>query len=165
MTAWTARRGVRWAHYGFLLGMVVKALDGLLELLGALGLMAVSTDQIESWVWRLTANSMGDDTRGHVARMLRHGAAHFNGDAKHFATTYLLIEGIVKLLLVAGLLRGIRWSYPLGLALLALFCVYQGIHLLHAFSWFLVVLAIMNLIVMVFIAIEWRARAQFWAAR
>jgi len=91
--------------------------------------------------------------------LLRHGAAHQSGDTKHFATVYLLIEGVVKLLLVVGLLRGLRWSYPVGLALLGLFCVYQGIHLTHSFSLFLATLAVLNLIVMALIAIEWRVRA------
>lgn len=44
------------------------------------------------------------------------------------------------------------------MALLGMFCVYQGIHLTHAFSLFLAVLMGLNLVVMALIAIEWRVR-------
>jgi len=152
-------RSAALAHYGFLIGVSFKALDGALELLGGLGLLTVTIPQIERWVWHITSNDLGEDTRGHVSRILRHGAAHLSGDTKHFATVYLLIEGVVKLLLVIGLLRGLRWSYPVGLALLGLFCVYQGIHLMHEFSLLLATLVGLNLVVMALIAIEWRVRA------
>lgn len=139
--------------------MGFKALDGALELLGGLGLLSVTIPQIERWVWHMTSGPVSTGPRAHVDHLLRHGAAHLSGDTKHFATVYLLIEGVVKLLLVIGLLRGLRWSYPVGLVLLGLFCVYQGVHLLHAYSLFLAVLAVLNLIVMALIAIEWRMRA------
>lgn len=147
------------AHYGFLVGMGFKALDGALELLAGLGLLSVTIPQIEGWIWRVTSGHVSQGPGGHVGRLLRHGAAHLSGGTKHFATVYLLVEGVVKLLLVIGLLRGLRWSYPVGLALLGMFCVYQGVHLARSFSLFLTALAVLNLIVMALIAIEWRALA------
>ena len=57
------------AHYGFLIGMGFKALDGALELLGGLGLLTVTVPQIERWVWHITSSDLGEDTRGHVARL------------------------------------------------------------------------------------------------
>lgn len=153
------RRSAVWAHYGFLIGMAFKALDGALELLGGAVLLSVSVPQIDRWVWHVTSGDLGDNALGRVCRLLRHGADHLSGDTKRFATVYLLIEGVIKLLLVVGLLRGVRWTYPAGLVLLGLFCIYQMVRLLEAFSPFLAVLAVLNLVVMALIAIEWRVLA------
>lgn len=137
--------------------MAFKALDGVLEFVGGLLLMTASVPQIDRWVWRLTAD-FGDGPMAHLAHWLRLGADNFSTDDKHFATQYLLIEGVIKLGLVVGLLRGVRWSYPVGLLLLALFCIYQADRLVHHYSWMLAGLAVVNLVVMALIAIEWRVR-------
>lgn len=143
-------------HYGFLVGMALKAIDGALELIGGLVLLSVSVPEIDRWVQRITSDELSEDPQDFFARLLRHGAAHLSGEIKRFATTYLLIEGIVKLLLVVGLLRGLRWSYPAGLMLLGLFCIYQGLRLAQTFSPVLAALMLINLLVMGLIAVEWR---------
>lgn len=158
------RRRVQLAHLGFLVGMAFKALDGALELVGGAMLMFVSVPQIDRWVWRVTGRDLGDGLLGRLARLLRHGADGLSTADKHFATTYLLIEGVIKLLLVFGLLRGIRWTYPAGLLLLALFCVYQGLRLEQTFSPLLAALTVLNLAIMVLIAVEWRAQVAARAA-
>lgn len=147
-------------HYGFLAGMGIKALDGALELMAGIVLLFVSVPQIDKWVIHITSSELSEDPQDFFAQMLRHGAAHFSVEAKRLATIYLLIEGVVKLLLVLGLVRGLRWSYPVGLGLLGLFCIYQGLRLVQVFSPVLAVLAFINLAVMVLIAVEWRLQSR-----
>ena len=147
-------------HYGFLAGMGIKAVDGALELTAGIVLLWVSVPQIDEWVSRITSSELSEDPQDFFAQMLQHGAAHLSVEAKRLATVYLLIEGTVKLLLVLGLVRGLRWSYPVGLGLLGLFCIYQSLRLVQAFSPILAVLALINLAVMVLIAVEWRLQSR-----
>ena len=75
---------------------------------------------------------------------------------QHFYAVYLLIHGLVKLVLVAGLLRGLRWAYPASLVVMAMFVAYQ----LHRFSAThrvgLLVLSVFDLLVIALIWREWR---------
>ena len=75
---------------------------------------------------------------------------------KSFATFYLLSHGIVKLFLVAGLLRNKAWAYPASLAVLGLFIAYQLYRLTFAFSIALVLLTVFDFVVIWLIWHEYR---------
>jgi uncharacterized membrane protein len=83
-------------------------------------------------------------------------AQDFSVESKHFYAFYLLSHGLVKLLLVIGLLRGKFWSYPASLIVLGLFIVYQ----LYRFSFThgigLLLLTLFDVLVMVLIWHEYR---------
>lgn len=146
-------------HRAFVLGVVVKGVDGLSELVGGWLLLSVSHAQIRRWVDWLTRGELLEDPHDPVANLLRRAAADLSLGAQHFAAAYLLVQGVVKLLLCAGLLRGVRWTYPAGIGLLALFGVYQLLRLTQGFSPLLALLTVVNLLVIALIAWEWRYRA------
>ena len=78
--------------------------------------------------------------------------------SQQFFALYLASHGLVKLAVVAALWRGYLWAYPLALAVMALFILYQLYRLSLEMSWPLVGLTLFDLIVVALIWTEYRAR-------
>jgi uncharacterized membrane protein len=69
---------------------------------------------------------------------------------------YFFSHGIVKLILVWGLLTNRLWAYPLAIVLLGGFSIYQIYDISMRFSWFTLLLLIVNVITVFFISREYR---------
>jgi uncharacterized membrane protein len=69
---------------------------------------------------------------------------------------YFFSHGVVKLILVWGLLTNRLWAYPLAIVLLSGFSMYQLYDVIVRFSWFTILLLIVNIITVFFISREYR---------
>jgi len=109
----------------FTLGMWVKGIDGLLEMVGGLLLLLISPAMLNQFVLNLTQHELIEDPRDMIATTLRRAAAQLSTNMALFASLYLIVHGVVKVILVVGLLRGKRWAYPAAIGFLCLFILYQ----------------------------------------
>lgn len=109
----------------FEIGVVLKGLDGVLELAGGLLLLFVSPGTINRVVVALTQHELSEDPDDFLAVHLLHTAHGVTGATVTFAAAYLLAHGIVKIVLVLALLRNKLWAYPAMIAFLAAFIGYQ----------------------------------------
>ena len=109
----------------FEVGIVLKGVDGLLELVGGLVILLVSPQAITRVVAALTEHELSEDPHDFVATHLLHSAHGLSGSAIAFGSAYLLSHGLVKVLLVGALLKGRLWAYPLMIAFLVAFIGYQ----------------------------------------
>ena len=92
-----------------------------------------------------------------VANHLRHAASHFSVGSEHFMAIYLLGHGVVKIFVVAALLRNKLWAYPIAIIVFGGFVVYQIYRFALTGSTGLIVLTVVDLIVIWFIWLEYRA--------
>jgi uncharacterized membrane protein len=133
----------------FKIGLVLKGLDGILEVVGGILLLFLSPNAIEHLVRMLTAHELSEDPHDLIARYLLHTTAHLSHGTTLFGAIYLLSHGIAKIVLVALVLRDKLWAYPWLIALLLAFIAYQlyritavhfsiGLTLLTIFDAFLV---------------------------
>jgi uncharacterized membrane protein len=95
------------------------------EVVGGLLLAFVSTATINRIVVTLTEHELSQDPHDFIARHLRHGAHRLTVSAVTFGAVYLLSHGVVKVVLVAALLRNRLWAYPWMIAFLVAFIGYQ----------------------------------------
>src|SRR5262245_53239858 len=112
-------------HQVFQASVLLKGAHALIECAGGLALALIGTSTIANLANALTQEELVEDPQDFVATHLRDMAQNLSLETKHFYAFYLLSHGIVKLLLVIGLLRGKLWSYPASLVVLGLFIVYQ----------------------------------------
>jgi uncharacterized membrane protein len=150
---------VDWAngwHRAFKVGIVIKGLDGLLELVGGSALVLTSRPAIRRAVMLLTRQELIEDPHDVVANYLLHMTQHVSLGTRHFAGIYLLTHGLVKIAMVTGLLRGLRWSYPVAAMLMTAFVGYQGYRLFHQPSLLLGLLTIVDGAILCLIVREWR---------
>jgi uncharacterized membrane protein len=143
-------------HRAFQVSVLLKGAHALVECIGGLVLALVSTSTIVSWVNRLTQEELIEDPQDFIASHLVSMASNFSVSTQHFYAFYLLSHGLVKIALVAGLLRNKLWAYPASLVILSLFIAYQVYRFSYTHSVGLVVLTAFDLIVMVLIWHEYR---------
>lgn len=143
-------------HRIFEIGVWLKGAHALVECAGGLLLYVVSTATIASWVNVLTQDELIEDPNDFIAGHLSRMASQFSVASEHFYAFYLLSHGLIKLLLVVGLLRGKLWSYPASLVALSAFMAYQLYRYSYTHSVGLLVLTVFDAIVMVLIWHEWR---------
>ena len=109
----------------FEIGVILKGLDGVLEVIGGLLLVAVTPATIDHLMVRLTQHELSEDPNDVIARRLLGYTHGLTGSAVTFAALYLLVHGIVKIVLVAALLRNQAWAYPWMIGFLLAFIGYQ----------------------------------------
>ena len=147
----------RLRHRLFTLGVLVKGLDGLLEVVAGLLLLAASHAQITTWVFALTRHELVEDPRDVVANLLRRVVLHLSTSTQVFGAAYLLGHGAIKIFLAGALLRNRRWAYPAALAVIGGFIAYQLYRVSYSHSLGLAALTLFDTVVEILIYAEYRA--------
>jgi uncharacterized membrane protein len=148
----------RTLHRLFEVGVVLKGIDGLLEVAGGVTFLAIGPVRLGAVVRFLTAHEISEDPGDLVANVLRRAVRHLSPDTMLFVSAYLVGHGLMKVLLVSGLLTGRPWAYPAALWFLGTFVVYQAYRAALTGSLALAALAALDLTVMALIARERRLR-------
>lgn len=146
------RRSERVLHLLFDIGVVLKGVDGILEIAGGVLLLLIKPAQLHHIVRILTQHELVEDPHDAVANFVLHNAGDLSTAAVTFASIYLLWHGVVKVGLVTGLLRKVRWAYPVAIAAFVLFLVYQMYRWSHTHASLLLVLSMLDVVV---IALTW----------
>ncbi len=110
----------------FEIALFLKGLDGILEIVGGILLLVVSKAQLDSVVVALTQHELSEDPHDVIATHLLSAEGNLSGGSQTFAALYLLLHGIVKVVLVAAVLKDKLWAYPWMIAFLLAFIAYQG---------------------------------------
>ena len=150
-------------HAFFLLSVWSKGVAGLLETIGGLLLLFIPHTGLNALVVFLTAPELAEDPTDRIATLLQHMVHELAADTKLFASGYLIVHGIIKVFLVAGLLGRRLWSYPVSLWFLAGFIAYQIYRFFFTHSLWMIALTIVDLIVAFLIWREYQARKQGFA--
>jgi len=140
----------------FEVGIILKGLDGVLEAIGGLLLLAVTPATINRLVARLTQHELSEDPNDFIARHLLGYAHGLTGSAVIFAAVYLLVHGIIKIVLVAALLRNQVWAYPWMIGFLLIFIGYQLYRLALSPTFWLTALTIFDALIVWLTWREWR---------
>ncbi len=135
-------------HQAFELSVILKGIHAAIECIGGIALALTSTSTVAHFVDLLTQDELVEDPNDFVATHLLAWAQDFSVGTRNFYAFYLLSHGVVKLLLVVGLLKGRLWSYPASLVVLGLFIVYQAYRFSYTHGAGLIVLSVFDLIVM-----------------
>ena len=143
-------------HRIFQISIVLKGLHALIECACGIALYFISTASIVDWVHLLTQEELIEDPDDFVATHLLAAAQHLSMGTQTFYAFYLLSHGLVKVLLVIGLLKGKLWAYPASLAVLTAFVAYQAYRYSYTHSIGLIVLTVFDLVVIWLVWHEWR---------
>lgn len=120
------RKALHWLFYA---AVVVKAVDGLLEVAGGYFLVFRP-----GWIGPAAAawatNLIMHDPASRLGRAIAEWGGGLTLDTEHFASTYLIAHGAAKLFIAWGLLKEKRWAFPTALVVFGLLIVYQ----MHRFT-------------------------------
>ena len=142
----------------FRLSVLLKGLDAILEVLGAIALWIVSPGFLASAVHFLTQDEITEDPHDLIANALRHAAARLSLSSEHFMAIYLLAHGIIKIAMVAALLRNRLWAYPVAIFVFTGFIAYQLYRFTLTGGIGLILLTLFDLFLIALIWLEYRAQ-------
>jgi uncharacterized membrane protein len=100
-------------------------------------------------VGAITQHELAEGRRDAIANYLLHAAQSFSVSTQHFTAIYLLSHGIIKLWLIAGLLRKRLWYYPAAILIFGLFIVYQLYRFSFTYSVLLLLITALDLLVII----------------
>ena len=145
----------RTLHRFFELGILIKGIDGGLELVGGLLLLFLAPATISGILFFLVRGELKEDPTDLIANLLLHSTGKAI-QAKLSASAFLIVHGAVKLLLVVGLAANRLWSYPTAIAVFAGFTIYQIFQLWHQSSLFLGTVTVLDIVVVLLVFGEYR---------
>lgn len=143
-------------HEIFRVSVILKGLHALMEIAGGLAFYFISSQTVLNWVNALTRAELVEDPRDMVATHLLAAAQGLTGATQSFYAFYLLSHGLIKIILVIGLLREKLIAYPASLIAMAGFIAYQLYRYSYTQSFGLLVLTVFDVIVMGLVWHEWR---------
>ena len=129
-------------HQVFVISVAAKGLHALIEIAGGIALYLFSSAAIANWIDHIDKNEW-------LAR-------HFPLSEQGFYAFYLLSHGLVKAVLVVGLLKQKLWAYPASFAVFGLFIAYQLYRYSFTQDFGLILLSIFDLFVIALAAHEYR---------
>jgi len=156
----TSKISQQQVHRLFAASVLIKGVDGVLETIGGFLFMFVSPKALNSLVVFFTAHELSEDPDDWFATTLRHAVHNLSSDTKLFVSAYLVAHGLVKVFLVAGLLRKKLWAYPAALWFLGIFLLYQLYRFSHTHSLGLLALSALDLFVASLVWLEYRSQKQ-----
>jgi uncharacterized membrane protein len=141
----------------FRISVALKGLHATLEIVGGIALLVVSPAFILRAMELLTQDEVTEDPRDLIANNLHDAARHLSLGSQHFAAYYLLSHGVTKAFLVAALLKGKRWAYPLAVIVFGAFIAYQLYRFTFTHSIGLIALSLFDFAVIWLIWLEYRS--------
>jgi uncharacterized membrane protein len=126
----------------FITSVLFKGAHALIEIAGGLALYLFSADAIARWLDEINWHSW-------IAR-------YFPLSEQHFYAFYLLGHGLLKSIVVIGLLRERLWAYPASFAVFGAFIAYQLFRYSFTHEIALILLSIFDLFVIALAVHEYR---------
>lgn len=146
----------RLAHIVFWVGILFKAVDGLLETGGGVFLLTVSGEAMNSLAFKLLRPEFAEDPNDWLANHLLIWIFHLSTDTKVFAIVYLLVHGIIKLVIVGAIWLSQLWAYWLAGIVFSLFVLYQVAYFFLTHSLMMLFLTAVDLVIIALLPPEHR---------
>ena len=143
-------------HQIFAVSVSLKGLHAVFEIASGIGLYLTSTATILGWIDRFTADQLSHDPDDWVATHLYRFGQTFSVAQHDFFAFYLLSHGVVKLVLVYGLLKEKLWAYPASFVVFSAFIAYQLYRYSFTHEISLIFLTIFDLFVIALAVHEYR---------
>lgn len=143
-------------HQLFEVSVTLKGLHALIEIIGGLALYLTSTRTIIGWINRFSQGELTQDPHDWVATHALKFGENFSVGQHDFYAFYLLSHGIIKGVLVIGLLRQKLLAYPASFVVFGAFIAYQLYRYSYTHDFGLIALSIFDAFVIYLAVHEYR---------
>lgn len=142
----------------FDLALLLKAVNGGLEILGAILVLVVPPTLVLKIVEFLTGGELAQDSEDPIANGIVSAAHTFTVHTHYLLALYLVLHGAIKVMLVIGIFAGKKIAYPLFMIALVFFGTYEAYRGFVRHEILLQVLAIFDFSLLVLTSYEYRRR-------
>jgi uncharacterized membrane protein len=143
-------------HLGFEIALLLKAVNGVFEIIGGVLLMFASSSYINHIAVLLTQSELSEDPNDAIANAILTFSQSYSVSAQNFGIFYLMSHGIIKLIMVVLLWQKRLWAYPLMIFFLSLFIAYQAYRYTIDHSFMMILLTILDLVVVFLTFVEYK---------
>ena len=143
-------------HQVFVVSVLAKGAHALFEVVAGLALYLISTETIVKAINHWSYGEIIEDRNDWIAVHLLQFARGFSVADHNFYAFYLLSHGLLKGVLVAGLLREKLWAYPASFVVFSAFIAYQLYRFSYTHETLLIALSIFDLFVIALAVHEYR---------
>jgi uncharacterized membrane protein len=143
-------------HEAFDIGIILKGIDGVLEIIGGIILAAVKPSFVNQVVMLLMSHELSEDPRDVFANFLLKTAHDFSLGSRIFGAIYLLSHGVIKVALVYALLKRRLMAYPAAIIFFVFFIIYQVYRYTISHSAWMIALSVLDLFVILLTWWEYR---------
>ncbi|MFC0432200.1 DUF2127 domain-containing protein [Kutzneria buriramensis] len=141
----------------FKVAIAIKGLDGLGQLVLGIVLIFVPPTLITGLANEVVTRDLLGDPSGTLSTHLETAAHNFaDGSSRAFAIGYLLLHAVIKLGLVAALLRKIMPLYPVAAVVLGAFVVYEVYRAINTHSIALPIFAAIDVVIIILVIREYQ---------
>ncbi len=138
------------------IGIILKGIDGVLELIGGILVLVLSPGTILSITNFFTQETLEKNPHNFFANHIDKVGHHLASGQTTFAALFLLTHGLVKVVLVTCLLLNKLWAYPWALGVLGLFLVYQVYLLITRPTFGMAFLTVIDAVIIWLVYREWQ---------
>jgi uncharacterized membrane protein len=141
----------------FRVAIALKGLDGLGQLVLGIVLIFLPPTLITGLANEVVTRDLLGDPSGTLSTHLQTAAHNFaDGSSRTFAIGYLLLHAVIKLGLVAALLRKIMPLYPVAAVVLGAFVVYEVYRAISTHSIALPIFAALDVVIIILVVREYQ---------
>ncbi len=139
-------------HSTFEVGITVKGVDGLLEIIGG-ALLWFKSSSINELVQTVAQHELSRGAHAFIFTHLSNASQKLASGSTEFASIYLASHGLTKVILVICLWLKKLWAYPLTMIVFAAFMAYQLFRFTHTHS---IVLLLLTFFDALLIYLTWK---------
>lgn len=142
----------------FKISIILKGIIALGEVILGVVFIFVSYDTMRQAVLALFSSELLENPPDFILEYAVRGFHGLTATPQSVWTFIFLSHGIVKLLLIAGLLRNKLWAYPWSAAVFTFFIIYQIWQMMLAPSAMILFITVLDVIVVALVLHEYRHR-------
>ena len=146
------------SHRLFEVGVIVKGIHGVFEIISAGVVYVISGASITTIVGSILYEELSEDPNDFLANIILQHSPHLTLPQMHFAALYFFVGGIVNIVLATGLLLHRKHMFPVAKMLLGIFVFYQLYLFTRTNSPWLLLLSFYDLLLIWLIFREYRRR-------
>lgn len=146
----------RTIYYAFRTSILIKGAISAAEILVGGILFFISFEALAHFGVRISAPFLPDSLFAWVAHEVALLSLEVATIPPLFVALYIFSRGLIKLVLIAALLRNMLWAYPSSLCVMGAFLLYQFYQIAAEGSAIIVAITLFDIVVMYFIWREWR---------
>jgi uncharacterized membrane protein len=143
-------------HDSFRVGITLKGLDGVLEIVSGAALWFIKPAQMSNLIRILCEQMLNRIPNGYISAHLIAASQKISYESREFAAFYLLTHGLVKVILVVCLWMNKLWAYPLTIAVFGLFMLYQMFRFTHTHSIAMILLTVFDALIIYLTWVEFQ---------
>ncbi len=136
--------------------LLLKLLTAGLEILGSFVVLFITHHVIYSTVSYMTADELSEDPHDLIARTILEWSRDISLSHHTFAFVYLFTHGLVKVILIMGLLKKKLWAFKFGIVFFIIFIFYELYRFTLTRSLWLLLLCLFDALVLSLIIYQYR---------